>query len=193
MEYGIIYKMTSPSGKSYVGQTISSLQRRRQAHESKAKTSKGKKYDSKLSKAIRKYGEMNKWEIIHDQVPVENLDQLEEQEVINYDSYKNGYNCTPGGGCGGAMRGKKLSESTKARLSDMRKGSNNPMYGKSGDKNPFYGKSHTDETKKKMKLNHADISGENNPMYGKSAWTGKKHKPETIEKMRMSAKNRKRK
>lgn len=32
-----------------------------------------------------------------------------------------------------------------------------------GDKNPFYGKKHTEESKRKMSENHADISGENNP------------------------------
>jgi len=42
----------------------------------------------------------------------------------------------------------------------------------------------SDETKKKISQNHHDISGKNNPMYGK------KHSPETIEKLREKAKNR---
>ena len=36
-----------------------------------------------------------------------------------------------------------------------------------GQNNPFYGKTHTEESKKKMSLNHKDVSGKNNPMYGK--------------------------
>lgn len=33
--------------------------------------------------------------------------------------------------------------------------------------NSFYGKHHTEDTKKKMKDNHSDVSGNNNPFYGK--------------------------
>ena len=42
----------------------------------------------------------------------------------------------------------------------------------------------SDETRKKISENHHDVNGENNPMYGK------KHSPETIEKLREKAKNR---
>ena len=49
------------------------------------------------------------------------------------------------------------------------------------------GRKHTKKTRKKISLNHHDVSGENNPMYGTigdlSPNFGKKHKPETIEKM----------
>jgi hypothetical protein len=33
-----------------------------------------------------------------------------------------------------------------------------------GDRNPFFGKKHSEETKKKMSLNHADFTGDNNPL-----------------------------
>lgn len=39
-----------------------------------------------------------------------------------------------------------------------------------GENNHFYGKHHTEETKRKMSDNHANVSGENNPMYGKNAY-----------------------
>lgn len=39
---------------------------------------------------------------------------------------------------------------------------------RTGELNPFYNKSHNMETRKKMSLNHANVSGTNNPMYGKS-------------------------
>ena len=42
-----------------------------------------------------------------------------------------------------------------------------------GEKNPFFGKTHTDETREKMSVNHADVSGENNP-YRKSLADPKK-------------------
>jgi hypothetical protein len=37
---------------------------------------------------------------------------------------------------------------------------------KHGSNNYFYGKHHTDLSKQKISVNHADFSGENNPMYG---------------------------
>ncbi len=36
-----------------------------------------------------------------------------------------------------------------------------------GKPSPMKGKRHTNETKRKMRENHADVSGENNPQYGK--------------------------
>ena len=39
--------------------------------------------------------------------------------------------------------------------------------GLTGDKCYWYGKHHTEESRKKISKNHADVSGENHPMYGK--------------------------
>lgn len=38
---------------------------------------------------------------------------------------------------------------------------------RTGPLNSFFDKKHTDETRKLMSQNHADVSGSNNPMYGK--------------------------
>lgn len=48
-------------------------------------------------------------------------------------------------------------------------GKNNPMYNvhRYGKDNPFFNKKHSEETRLRMTLNHADFSGEKNPMYGK--------------------------
>lgn len=40
----------------------------------------------------------------------------------------------------------------------------------SGENNPFYGKRHSEETREKMRNNHADISGKNHPNYGTSRY-----------------------
>lgn len=50
---GILYKLTFPNGKSYIGITTESLSRRVQRHVNYARA--GKSYA--LSSAIRKYGE----------------------------------------------------------------------------------------------------------------------------------------
>lgn len=79
--------------------------------------------------------------------------------------------------------GKHPSEETREK---MRKnhpdvtGKNNPMFGKTGEQHPMYGRTHTEEsinkmreahkrenlteeTRQKMRKNHADVSGGNNP------------------------------
>lgn len=50
-------------------------------------------------------------------------------------------------------KGRKLSEAAKKRISES----------KIGTKNSFYNRKHTDETKRKMKDNHADFNGTQNP------------------------------
>lgn len=53
-----------------------------------------------------------------------------------------------------------------------------------GEKSYWYGKKHTEKTKERMSINHADVSGENNPNYGKTA------SEETKLKQSIVAKNR---
>jgi len=85
-------------------------------------------------------------------------------------------NRTNGGEGGlGAIR----SEETKRKLSETKRGENNPNYGKSfseeyrrklseskrGEKHPNYGKPRSEETKSKLSER---MKGKNNPNYGKS-------------------------
>ena len=46
-------------------------------------------------------------------------------------------------------KGKRLSEETKAKMSNALKGENNPQYGLKGENSPNYGKHHSEETKAK--------------------------------------------
>lgn len=75
-----------------------------------------------------------------------------------------------------------IKRSQKAKLLGTFAGKNNPMFGKK----------HTNETKKRMSKNHADVSGKNNPMFGanrsgeKNGMFGKKHKESTREKIKQS-------
>jgi len=89
---GIIYKITSPLGKVYVGQTICSFKKRMQEH----------KRDSSgctlLKSAIDKYKDQMKCEIIEDNVPQEQLDEREIFWIKELNSLTpNGYNLTSGG------------------------------------------------------------------------------------------------
>lgn len=146
---GIIYRCYSPSGKSYIGQTTKSLKERIKHHLSNSKNDLS---NSRFCQAIRKYGDKLIWEIVHSDIPIDDLDRLEMLEIENYDSYNNGYNSTIGG-CDGGFRGKKHSNKTKKILSDIRNGDLNPMFGATGSKNPFYGKKHSLETREKLSIN----------------------------------------
>jgi group I intron endonuclease len=163
---GTIYKLTSPSGKIYIGQTTNLKDRKRCLY------NPNKYYSGhKLDNAIRKYGIENfKYEIViqiidADKIKLrEKLDELEIFYIKKYNSYKDGYNMTLGGsgstGCfqteesrklisekakgrKGSMLGKHLTEEQKKKLSDFAKT-------RTGDRNPFFGKSHSDEAKKRI-------------------------------------------
>lgn len=163
---GTIYKLTSPSGKSYIGQTTNLKDRKRCFY------NPNKYYSGhKLDNAIKKYGIENfKYEIIIQIVESdkfklrEKLDELEIYYIEKYDSYNNGYNMTLGGsgskGCfqteesrkkisdkakgrKGSMTGRHLTEEQRKKVSDFAKT-------RTGDKNPFFGKSHSEITKKRI-------------------------------------------
>jgi uncharacterized protein YerC len=62
------------------------------------KPSAHKKHKYKLYKAMAKYGTSNFYvELLEDNIEYKNLDKKEIYWIEQYDSYKNGYNSTPGG------------------------------------------------------------------------------------------------
>lgn len=90
---GLIYKITSPSGKLYIGQTIRSFESRMQQH--KRKNSEC----TLLKRAINKYGDEMKYEIIEDNIPLEHLNNREIYWIKELNSLApDGYNCNTGGG-----------------------------------------------------------------------------------------------
>ena len=92
---GIIYKYTSPSGKSYIGQTI-------QTKEQRERHGKGYERCPVFYKAIQKYGIENFTYEILEEVEQEKLDEREIYYISLYDTLvPNGYNVSTGGlqGC----------------------------------------------------------------------------------------------
>jgi len=89
---GIIYKITSPSGKVYVGQTMRSFEKRMREHrDMKSKC-------SAIRNAIDKYGDEMKYEIVEENVPQEQLDEREIHWINHFNSLRpNGYNLKTGG------------------------------------------------------------------------------------------------
>ena len=91
---GIVYKATSPSGKVYIGITITPLKERKRTHLRSVKNGSGRPFHN----AIRKYKMRNiKWEIIGEADTWSDLCELEIRCIEQFDSYRNGYNLTKGG------------------------------------------------------------------------------------------------
>ena len=97
LKTGTIYIIKNTiNDKVYIGQTTMSVHERWKAH-LKPSTHKLKgKY--KLYNAMNKYGKENfYYEILEENVPIDELNQREIDYIAQYDSYFNGYNSTKGG------------------------------------------------------------------------------------------------
>jgi group I intron endonuclease len=144
--YGIIYKVENKvNGKVYIGQTIYGLNKRKLEHIN------DHRYNSILTKAIRKYGRDNfKWDVIDEADNQDVLNMLERLHISRYESLtiQWGYNIQEGGSNG------KHSDETKRKISKNHahiSGKNHPHYGKVGKDHPMYGKHHSSESKEKLR------------------------------------------
>ena len=147
MIFGIIYKATSPSGKVYIGQTIKNLECRIRNHFKEAFNQNGRYYNKKFSKAIRKYKTELIWEILHENILIDKLNDLEILEIKNYDSFLNGYNGTSGGY---GLKDFKFSEESKRKMSISRKGLKRSQESKNNISKSLIGHIVTQETKNKI-------------------------------------------
>lgn len=134
----VIYLVTNKiNGLRYIGQTIRTLDERKEEHLYKALN--GSKYF--FHRAIKKYGIKNfEWEIIHEAETTEELNELEVHYIKEYNTFLgDGYNLTIGGrGCSGwkhseeakkkiseagkKRKGIKLNDKTKKKIGEYRKG-----------------------------------------------------------------------
>lgn len=101
--YGYIYKYTSPSGKSYVGQTKFSLNQR------SGKRGQGYKGCPLFYQAIQKYGFENFEVEILAEVKIEQLDEAEHKYIHLFNTLEpNGYNKFDGAPFSGVCSTKKV-------------------------------------------------------------------------------------
>ena len=126
--FGVVYKITAPNGKSYIGQNITSVHAGLKAKSDRVSLSlriyglkdRVKQHRSKnsncilLKRSIAKYGWENmKLEILL-RCSIEHLDFYEKQMIKAWDTLApNGLNCTTGG-----EAGKKLSVQTREKVSE---------------------------------------------------------------------------
>lgn len=151
---GLIYKVTSPSGKVYIGQTIQKLSTRKARHIRDAHKANLVVYNSKFYRAIRKYGNKLQWKVVQTLLSEQYLSHYEKIWIQLEDSYRNGYNETLGGEGGSPMLGRKHSEETKRKIKEtnLKTYSNQELREKfQGENNPRYGVDPTPETKEKMR------------------------------------------
>ena len=168
--------LKSPSGKSYIGQTMRSIEKRLEEHRT------GKIGCVAIYNAIQYHGWDN-FEKDWYECPDEDLNFDEELLVKEMGTLSpSGYNLREGGGGNG-----KMSDESRQKISEAKRGEKHPMYGKTrteetkhriseatkGEKNHMYGIPKSDEIKKKLS---DALRGEKHPMYGKTMCEESKQK-----------------
>jgi len=124
----ILYKLTAPNGKVYIGRT-KDWKTRLKDHKHCAYT---KKLQPHLYKSIRKYG----WENFTKEILCTTPDEaaaiiLEEALIRQFDSVENGLNESYSGhGGAGVFNNPEVKERQRKTLSKIFSGKNNPMFGR---------------------------------------------------------------
>ncbi|AGE51349.1 GIY-YIG catalytic domain-containing endonuclease [Paramecium bursaria Chlorella virus CVG-1] len=152
---GFIYILTSPSGKSYIGQTNRPIEERFKEHQ------KSNSNCVAIYNAIQYHG-WEKFEKDWYECPDKDLNFDEELLIEKMRTLApNGYNLREGGGNNGKMSDESKQKMSKARLGHIVTEETKQKISKAliGEKNQMYGKTHTNESKKKMSK---ALSGENN-------------------------------
>ncbi|ABT16771.1 hypothetical protein ATCV1_Z637L [Acanthocystis turfacea chlorella virus 1] len=164
---GFIYRLTSPYGKSYIGQTFRPIEERFKEHQTRSDC-------VAISRAIQFHGWHNmkkEWIEVRD----DDLNFYEEMLVALLGTLSpGGYNLKEGGSNGKpsiesrekmskAQKGKILTKDHKQKISKSM----------SGEKHHFYGQAMSDEQKQKMSISR---KSEKNPMFGKNHTADAKQK-----------------
>jgi group I intron endonuclease len=137
---GIIYILTSPSNKNYIGQTIYTLENRWREHVYDAYDI-NKNHCRALNNAIKKYGQKNFSKSILLECEDSQLNYYEEKFINQYLSTSPafGYNIKSGGSFGrhsdetknlisNSLKGKIVALETKQKLSSNKNNKDLPMY-----------------------------------------------------------------
>ena len=152
--------LTSPSGKSYIGQTVRPIEERFKRHQRKSSGCVA------ISGAIKKYG----WEnfvIDYYEVPDEELNKHERWMVNLMGTLSpDGYNLKEGGGNG------KLSEETKRRQREAQLGEKSYMFGRTGENHPRFGKTGEKHHKSKRVYQY-DLDGTFIASFGSTGEAGR--------------------
>ena len=162
----VLYRLTSPSNKQYIGIAKNSLQNRFSVHVAEAKSGSM----TALHKSIRKYGADA---FIKEILVVSNYEYIRDLEIKAIEAFKtmspNGYNLTIGGD---GTNGYFHTDCTKQKISDLAKIKMADPERRSHLSKLNIGKKLSTETKEKIRL----ASLGKKPMLGKSHSAEAKHK-----------------
>jgi group I intron endonuclease len=152
-----IYKITSPSGKIYIGESKNVMKRWNRYKSPSNVKKQCILYNSFLKYTVKKH----QFEIVEEC----SIDELKCRERHWQDFYdvlnrEKGLNLILTQ-CGEVKH--IISDETKLKMSIAQSGENNPMYGKFGELNHFYNNTHTEETKNKISKSKLGVAS---PMKG---------------------------
>lgn len=163
-----IYKITSPTNKVYIGQSVDIEKRKKSYFAMHSRNNQ----QVRLYKSFLKHGVKNHIFEVIEECFIESLNERERFYQDLYNVIESGLNCrlTTTNDKSGKLsvetkeklKGKECSLETRKKISLKNKGT------RIGNKNTFYGKKHTNETKLKISLaNKGKLLGEKNPNFGK--------------------------
>lgn len=117
----IVYAATAPTGETYIGRTVYSLERRKRCHKSSALSGHS---SYAFHEAIRRHGfDSFEWEILEFCKTEDELNNFEKHYIKVFNTIKNGFNMTHGG------VGVSGSEEVKNKISKSMTGSKNHRFG----------------------------------------------------------------
>lgn len=216
MVSGIYTIKCKENNKMYLGSSVNISSRFRRH---KADLRKNKHHCTYLQRAWNKYGEDKFTFETVEEVPKEELLDVEQMylDCLDFDCLMNVSKFSSGGDLisyhplNKEYR-KKQSDLVSERMAKLSKEDKQEMFGLPGEDNGMYGKNHTEEAKQKMRENRGDLSRDNNPFYkqshtqetkqllsdlaskktgDKNPFYGKKHSNETKAKQSLARKGKK--
>lgn len=166
-----IYKITSPSGRIYIGQSVDVYRRWQSYRGLFSKVT----FQPRLYNSFRKYGvDKHTFEVV-EECSVEMLNERERywQEYYNVLCDYNGLNCRF---TKTKDKSGRVSNYTLKKMSECQKGEKHRNWKIKPELHPMFGRKHSEETKRKISLagtgrkrsleSRLKISGKNNPNYG---------------------------
>lgn len=147
---GFIYKITNiNTGKVYIGQTTQPPTKRCKGHFKALR--RGVHHSQYLQRSFNKHGESAfEFEVI-DVVSSDKLDEYEIYYIEYYNSFKDGYNMTMGGG---GHLGVEMTESTKQKLRDANLGKKQSFEAIEKRRQKMIGHTTSEDTRKKLSDAH---------------------------------------
>lgn len=182
MKTGSLYIVYNDiNDKVYVGITVRKVHRRFHEHIYAAEAEKD---NFQFHKAIRKYGSQNfHVDCLLSGIPIERLPLFEKACISRFNSYKCGYNSTPGGD----GTGREVTDEFRQKISELYKGKTPwnkgvpmPDWLKEKLLATHIGKKHSEETRKKM----------SKARVGRKPMLGKHHSEETRKRISKALKGK---